>query len=179
MLGARSWLALALGAALLSPGLGTPADETPADPEAELSVPLRRDPSLVWKDILVVRDDIYHYTDEEDLEEVAELAAELNQLKREFHLGVLQRMDLSSPAQRRDPARAEEVRTFSEIKVALNFIYVASSELQTAAATGIPGHVRAVFPRLDQSIAVVQQWVPEWLLTGAPRPVRSASSPSS
>ena len=166
----RLWIALALAAALAAPGIGVGAQEVSPDPGSEMSVPMQRDPPAIWSEILNVRDEIYFYTDEENLEKVRELAADLNQLKREFQLSIINRMDLATPAKREDPARREDLHQLVYIRRALNFLWTISVKLQSAAASGIPDNVRHLYPEFEQHLAVVQEWVPDEYLTGATSP---------
>jgi hypothetical protein len=179
----RLWLALALGAALVAPGPRpwaqeiSEAPETGASeaeaPEIEPSVPRLRDPPVIWTEVMMVRDEIHYYTDAEELETVVELAGQLNRLKQEFHISILNQMDLSTRAKREDPARREDVVEVVKIERALNFMYVISRRLATAAATGIPDRVRELYGDLDYHLSVVQHWVPEKFLTGEAPPSES------
>ena len=166
----RLWIALALAAALVAPGTGVGAQETSPAAGSEMSVPMQRDPPAIWSEILNVRDEIYFYTDEEDLEKVRGLAADLNQLKREFQLSIINHMDLATPAKREDPARREDLHQLVYIQRALNFLWTISIKLQSAAASGIPDNVRHLYPEFEQHLAVVQEWVPDEYLTGATSP---------
>jgi hypothetical protein len=167
----RLWVALALAAAVVAPGTGAGAQEAAPPPGSEMSlVPMQRDPPAIWSDILNVRDVIYLSTDEEDLEKVRELAAELNELKRELLVSIISSMDLETADKREDPARRGDLHQLVYIQRALNFLWTISIKLQSAAASGVPDNVRHLYPEFEQHLAVVQQQVPDKYLTGVNSP---------
>ena len=107
MVRSRLWIALGLAAAIVVPGTSVAAQEMSPAPGSDLSVPLRREPPAIWSDILNARDEIYFYTDEEELDKVREVAADLNQLKREFQLSIMDHMSLKAPRKPGDKEKSE------------------------------------------------------------------------
>ena len=153
----RLWLVLALALGLLAPRLPVHAQEKApeapdapdaggADSAAE-SPPAfqRREPAQVWNEMLVARDQIHYYTEQEEL------------------------MRPVIEEQKRQGKRRNDAARLVEVQRALTFTTIVVANLIVAARSGVPGRVRDLYPDLDHALEVIQAWVPpQYLESAAP-----------